>query len=96
MELDDIDHDQQLEPGSPELDLWLAVLTQYLNDARRYYTGTTSWSAPAGSAREALQDLLCEGPILRRLCGFAGVDPHWVREKFMESLPEMANFDKAG
>ncbi len=96
MELDDIDHDQQFEPGSPELDLWLAVLTQYLNDARRFYTGETSWGSPAGPAREALQDILSEGPILKRLCGFAGVDPHWLYEKFMESLPEMARMGKTG
>ncbi|QIB52131.1 hypothetical protein [Pseudomonas sp. OIL-1] len=96
MEPDDIDNDQKPEPGSPELDLWIAALTLYLGDARRCYEGKTSWSAPAGPAREALQDILSEGPILRRLCGFAGVDPHWLYEKFMESLPEMANFGKTG
>lgn len=71
-------------PDLPELDLWHAALSQFIEDARIY---ATTGKDQAGYRRAAFQDLIHDGPMLRRLSGFALVDPELVRAVFLRSLP---------
>lgn len=79
-----------LEPinhSSGEHALWCAALALMLEDARRYHrTGKDALGAVPGTGKRALRDVLDRGPMLRRLCEMADVCPHWVRERFAQSL----------
>lgn len=81
LDLEPIDH------GSPELALWFAALGLLLDDARRYHRiGKDPIGAIPGTGKRALRDIRECGPMLRHLCDMADVCPHWVCERFAQSL----------
>ena len=81
LDLEPVDH------GSPELALWCAALALMLEDARRYHrTGKDPIGAIPGTGKRALRDVLDRGLMLRHLCEMTDVCPHWVCERFAQSL----------
>lgn len=70
-------------PDLPELELWRAVLVQMIEDARTY---AATRKDPGGYRQAAYRDLIERGPMLRRLSGFALVDPELVHAAFVRSL----------
>lgn len=86
-----------LEDIGPEISLWLAVLTQLIEDALDYHRLGPDRH---GHREEAHHEMQRPGRMLQRLCGLAGVDRDTVLTCYQRRLGgmrrQMSGASKAG
>lgn len=79
--------DEHIESSSPEKAMWCAALALLASDARMYHRkGSDALTAVPGTGKRALADLLECGPMTRRFCDYADLNPEWISRGFAESL----------
>jgi hypothetical protein len=75
-------HEMGNNAGRTEYNLWCAVLMQMVGDAKLYWKGKTPFPVAHNEQRQAFDDLLRCGPMLRHVCKYTGHDAQWLSEGF--------------
>jgi hypothetical protein len=71
------------DAGKAEHNLWCAVLMQMVWDAKLYWKGKSPFPVAHHELRQAFDDLLRCGPMLRHVCEYTGHDAQWISEGFI-------------
>ena len=72
--------------------LWRACLTRLLADAAVHWRGQGWYGGMKDyEPEQAFDDVVRCGPMLRRVCSFAGLHPEWVTRMFIRFCEQGGN-----